>query len=117
MAVSPAEARANLERRFAAQARQDQQAAVEAKGLLPLLVERLEQLGTKEIFLFGSLAEGRFRQHSDIDLATIGLDPNRIFGLMSELSELAHRRVDVVPLEDAPPSMVQRVREAGVRLK
>lgn len=114
--VSVEESAANFARRNAEQSEADAAAAKAAREKLPLLVDLLVKNGAKAVTLFGSLAEGRFRTNSDIDLATEGLHWRAALRLFSECSELAGRQVDVVCIEDAPPSLVARIREAGEQL-
>lgn len=35
----------------------------------------LKENGAKEVFIFGSIANGKFNEHSDIDIAVRGLEP------------------------------------------
>lgn len=101
------------------QAVADQRVAAEARRVrsqLPLAVEFLRSLGASEVFLFGSLAERRFRADSDIDLAVRGLDWRAALGASVRCADLLDRHVDLVRLEDAPPSLAARVRETGERL-
>ncbi len=59
--------------------------------------------GCSEVFLFGSLAEGRAHEHSDIDLAVRGCPPGAFFHLYGKLlGELEHP-VDLVKLDTADP--------------
>jgi predicted nucleotidyltransferase len=77
-----------------------------------------------EAYLFGSVARGDFRKHSDLDVA-VYVDPSALegpgFGLAAELgADLAHglgrNDVDVVILNTAPPVLYHRVLRDGVRL-
>jgi predicted nucleotidyltransferase len=66
-------------------------------------VEILKEGGCSEIFLFGSLAEGRSRENSDIDLAVRGCPPRDFFRLLGRLlTELKHS-VDLVDLDENSP--------------
>lgn len=77
-----------------------------------------------EAYLFGSVARGDSRKHSDLDVA-VYVDPSALehpgFGLAAELAtELTHalgrNDVDVVILNAAPPVLYHRVLRDGVRL-
>ena len=73
------------------------------------LEEVFEQFPSVEIvFLFGSMAEGRERRDSDLDLAIEG-DPEKLEDRKTEmLTELARRgfsRVDLIFLRRVPPAL------------
>jgi len=87
-----------------------------ARVLLPRLVHHLaEHYGVRRIWLYGSLAEGGFHEYSDIDLAAEGFPPGSApFRAGAELDELAQPFVvDLVPLEDARPSVRAHVLRHG----
>jgi len=59
------------------------------------------EFGAKSVYLFGSLAEGRFHAHSDIDLAVGGLEPRLYFKALAKLHRVADGfAIDLVPLEE-----------------
>jgi len=60
----------------------------------------LKAFGTTEVYIFGSLAEGRFTRHSDIDMAVRGLPPEKFFHAMGEAMEVLGRPFDLVDLDD-----------------
>lgn len=98
----------------AEQARAERAAA--ARALLPRLVRHLvEHCDVRRVWLYGSLAEGGFHERSDIDLAAEGLPPGlALFRAGAELDELARPfSVDLVPLEDARPSVRTRILQRG----
>jgi predicted nucleotidyltransferase len=86
-----------------------------ARELLPTLVNHLvEHYGARRVVLFGSLAEGWFRRDSDIDLAVEGIEGMRIYRAAAELDDIALPiRVDLVPLENARPELINRIESAG----
>ena len=54
-------------------------------------IQILKSEGCKEVFLFGSLAEGTQTANSDIDLAVQGCPPDKFFHLLGKLLiELVH---------------------------
>lgn len=66
-------------------------------------VRILKEGGCSEIFLFGSGAEGRMRELSDIDIAIKGCPPGHFFRLLGKLLwELKHP-VDLVNLDTLDP--------------
>lgn len=65
--------------------------------------------------VFGSLAEGRFRRDSDLDLAIDG-PPERLAELAVAIADLVVGHdiaCDVVRLDQAPPRLAARIREHG----
>jgi len=65
--------------------------------------------------VFGSLAEGRFRRDSDLDLAIDG-PPERLAELAVAIKDVVVGHdigCDVVRLDQAPPSLAARIREHG----
>ena len=73
-------------------------------------------------YLFGSLAQGRARPRSDIDIAIL-LDPassqmafERQLQLMGDLRRFADREVDVVILNSVSPILQHQVLRYGRRL-
>ena len=65
-------------------------------------IEILKEGGCREVHVFGSVAEGRTRAGSDIDLAVRGCPPGSFFTLLgSLLMELEHP-VDLVDLDREP---------------
>jgi predicted nucleotidyltransferase len=63
----------------------------------------LKAVGAREVFVFGSVAEERAREGSDIDLAVAGLPPEIFFATMGRLADLFDRTVDLVDLDEASP--------------
>ena len=51
----------------------------ELKREISVAAEILLSDGCKEVYLFGSLANGDYTPESDIDLATVGLPKERFF--------------------------------------
>jgi predicted nucleotidyltransferase len=59
----------------------------------------LKSAGCKEVFLFGSVAEGNDNENSDIDIAIKGCPPGRFFELLGKLMLELDCRVDLVNLD------------------
>jgi len=59
----------------------------------------LKSAGCKEVFLFGSVAEGSDNESSDIDIAIKGCPPGRFFELLGKLMLELDCRVDLVNLD------------------
>ena len=72
--------------------------------------------GAHDVRVFGSVARGDATEDSDIDFL-VEFEPGRSLfdhgGLLMELRELLHRRVDVAAADDLKPRMRDRIlREA-----
>ena len=63
----------------------------------------LKDGGCSEIFLFGSLAEGRAHENSDIDLPVRGCPSGAFFNLYGKLMGELQHRVDLVKLDTTDP--------------
>ena len=75
--------------------------------------------GARNVRLFGSTARGDSRPDSDVDLL-VDLEPGRslfdLGGLLSEVSELLGREVDVVTEKGLRPRIREQVLREAVRL-
>lgn len=116
MSVSPADAVRQLRERFEHRPQSDLAAEAAAKSLLPALVHRLRREGAMRIVLFGSLADGYFREESDIDLAVSGLSERVLAQLERELTILARRSVELVNLDVAPEPLRESIQRSGQEL-
>ncbi|MCL2411579.1 MAG: nucleotidyltransferase domain-containing protein [Treponema sp.] len=59
----------------------------------------LKNEGCKDVFLFGSLATGKFHQNSDIDIGITGLNPKKFFRVSASLDKELSNRVDLVDFD------------------
>lgn len=96
------------ERREALAARRE-----ELEAAIPALVEILRRFGATRVWLFGSLVDGTIDERSDIDLAVVGLDPERYFDALGSLLMAAPASVDLVDLTSAPEGLARHVRTTG----
>ena len=62
-------------------------------------VKILTDAGCKEVFIFGSLAEGKMREGADIDLAIRGCPSGKFFSLLGKLLLKLEHPVDLVDLD------------------
>jgi predicted nucleotidyltransferase len=62
-------------------------------------IDILNKEGCKEIYLFGSLANGQCSDRSDIDLAVNGLNKRNFFKILGKLLLALEHPVDLVNLE------------------
>lgn len=73
----------------------------------------------ERVYLFGSLLnDDRVHARSDIDLAVEGLDGDLYFRALADLWKLLPEgaELDLVPLEQAWPSILERVQTEGIVL-
>jgi len=75
----------------------------ELKEQIARAAEALKKAGAREVYLFGSTAQGRIRQGSDIDMAVSGLPPARFFQAMGEAADLLDVPLDLVDLDEDNP--------------
>jgi len=68
--------------------------------------------GAREVFVFGSAANGDLKEHSDIDLAVSGLPPERFVQAMGDAREILERPIDLVDLDEDTP-FSRYLKEAG----
>lgn len=79
----------------------------------------IEEFGAKRVIPFGSFVEGFWHERSDLDLAVEGLPPERFFKALTTLQRLAPKgpRIDLVPLETAPPQLKARILQGQTRVQ
>lgn len=79
-------------------------------------VEYLKSIGSKEIFLFGSLVEGTFDEYSDIDLAASGISPRNFFKALVELPVIIDHKIDLVALDFTSKDFEKKIKTRGEKL-
>jgi predicted nucleotidyltransferase len=78
---------------------------------------KLKALGGKRVILFGSLAAGKFRKDSDVDIAVEGLSVDAYFEALGIFEEkLGDVSFDLVDLKEALPTVVKRIEKEGILL-
>lgn len=104
----------HLARRDAEEIERRSKEALRLHAALPVAVRLLvERFGVKRVILFGSLARGDLSGDLDVDLAVEGLPPARHWEATSEVAALVATDVDLVPLEEASPSLAEQIRREG----
>ncbi len=84
--------------------------------VMSLLSKLAREYSLREAYVFGSLAKpGRFRNHSDVDLAVLGLKKENYFAFMAALRNNLEREVDVVELDHHP--WREKILETGIKWK
>jgi predicted nucleotidyltransferase len=82
-----------------------------------LCARKLKKLGGKRVILFGSLAAGKFRKDSDVDIAVEGLSVDAYFKALGILEEtLDDVTFDLVDLKEALPLVIKRIEREGIQL-
>ncbi len=79
-------------------------------------VEYLKSIGSKEIFLFGSLVDGTFNEYSDIDLAATGISARNYFKALVELPKIIDHKVDLVALDFTSKDFEKKIKSRGEKL-
>lgn len=75
------------------------------------------EFGARRVWLFGSVATGDvFHTQSDIDLAVEGVDDDRWTEVERRLEEVSRFAFDLVAIEQASPTLRERVFREGVIL-
>ncbi len=62
--------------------------------------EALRAAGAREVYVFGSVAQGKMRANSDVDMAVSGLPPEVFFRAMAKASRALGRPLDLIDLDD-----------------
>jgi predicted nucleotidyltransferase len=75
------------------------------------------EFGVCKVYLFGTCADAdRFRLDSDIDIAVLGLKPDLFFKAWATIEEEVEFPIDLIALEEAPPTLRRRIEKEGVEL-
>lgn len=77
----------------------------------------LKENGAKEVFIFGSIANGKFNQNSDIDIAVRGLDEKDFYKIASILMFELENEFDLIDLDDKQNRFSQMLLKVGGLLK
>ncbi|MDZ4829394.1 MAG: nucleotidyltransferase domain-containing protein [Phycisphaerae bacterium] len=75
----------------------------------------LREEGAREVCVFGSAADGRATSRSDLDLAVVGLAPERFFKAMARARDAAGVPIDLVNLDDDSPFVLALRQYGGLR--
>jgi predicted nucleotidyltransferase len=106
----------HMRRRAAKRAEKSRQRAAALACHLEAARDRLLELGASRVILFGSLAAGTAHEASDVDLAVAGLPAEVYFTALGELMTLFCAPVDLVRIEEACPSLADRIAAEGQQL-
>ncbi|MCK9229020.1 MAG: nucleotidyltransferase domain-containing protein [Syntrophorhabdaceae bacterium] len=76
--------------------------------------EYLAGLGTKEVYIFGSILTDRFDMHSDVDIAVAGMPWEHVYRVESTVEDmLGTEEFHLVYMEYVPDYMVKSIKERG----
>lgn len=80
-------------------------------------VKILKENGASEVYIFGSIANGKFNENSDIDIAVKGLDAEKFYKVASILMFELENEFDLVDLDDKNNRFSQMLLKIGGMLK
>lgn len=98
---------------------------IDKLGNLPYLYQEdikkatkiLKENGAKEVFIFGSIANGKFNKNSDIDIAIRGLNEKDFYKVASILMFELENEFDLIDLDDKENRFSQMLLKVGGLLK
>lgn len=77
----------------------------------------LKENGAKEVYIFGSIANGKFNSSSDIDIAVKGLSEKDFYNVASILMFELENEIDLIDLDDTENRFSQMLLRVGGLLK
>lgn len=80
-------------------------------------IEILKENGAKEVFIFGSIANGNFNMNSDIDIAVRGIEAEKFYKVASILMFELENEFDLIDLDDKENRFSQMLLKVGGLLK
>ena len=80
-------------------------------------VSILKENGAKEVYIFGSIVNGKFNNNSDIDIAVKGLEQKDFYKVASILMFELENEFDLIDLDDTENSFSQMLLKVGGLLK
>lgn len=75
----------------------------------------LKTAGAREVYVFGSAAQGKLHEDSDVDMAVSGLPPEVFFRAMARASDALGCPLDLVDLDEDTPFTRYLKREGELR--
>jgi len=103
--------------------KKEKDALLEERRLLALQKARQtgkmlkEKYQAQKVILFGSLANGTFWEHADLDLAVNGMDGARYLDAYWDAAQLALPfSLDLVILEEVPEKLRQKIMSEGTEM-
>jgi len=87
-------------------------ASLVSEAVIERAAALLREEGAREVYVFGSVAAGRQRAGSDLDIAVAGLPPERFFRAVGRLLTELPVSVDLIDLDRSSP-VTDRLRDSG----
>ncbi len=87
------------------------------QGDIKKATQILKENGAKEVFIFGSIANGKFNENSDIDIAVKGLNERDFYKVASILMFELENEFDLIDLDDKENNFSQMLLKVGGLLK
>ncbi|MEW6606088.1 MAG: nucleotidyltransferase domain-containing protein [bacterium] len=76
----------------------------------------IEEVGVKEIYLFGSIISDTFNQTSDIDLAVSGVKDEDFLKVYSKLDDFTSFNIELIDLDEKDDFLRQQIRKRGKKI-
>ena len=76
-------------------------------------VKILKENGAKEVFVFGSIANGKFNENSDIDIAVKGINEKDFYRIAGILMFELENEIDLIDLDDKENRFSQMLLKIG----
>jgi predicted nucleotidyltransferase len=73
------------------------------RKLLEKAVSALKASGAREVYIFGSAANGNEHKGSDIDIAVSGIPPEKFIRAMGDTADILKKPLDLVDLDEETP--------------
>lgn len=70
------------------------------QAMFDIAVRILKSAGSREVYVFGSAADGDVSKAHDIDFAIAGLPPERFFKTMGKVQMALSKQIDLVDLDE-----------------
>lgn len=80
-------------------------------------IKILKSYGCTEIYIFGSIVNGKFNEDSDIDIAVKGLKDEYFFKAFAELERELFYQIDLIDLDDSENRFAQFILARGGMIK
>jgi predicted nucleotidyltransferase len=75
-----------------------------------------EEVGVKEVYLFGSVLKDNFSKYSDIDIAVSGLRDDEFFPVYSHLDNFTDFSIELVDLDEKDNFFRREIRKRGKKI-
>lgn len=76
----------------------------------------IEEVGVKEIYLFGSIISHNFNQTSDIDIAVSGIPEEDFLKVYAKLDDFTSFNIELIDLDEKDDFLRQQIRKRGKKI-